>query len=557
MRRHDSPLACLALAVLLAFIAVFFEAMRRDEHFVQCQVQVETDTFFSLYTNAGTGYSEDRAVHSTLLASPLWQSIKYRVKEVFFRDLRLDFDNRSKALSIRGCWLQDEYGLNAGGNNILRLSPLHQVELAEDGEKAAAKVRAQGEDPQLRLSLNLLSLYGRKIQTGFFFAAILLCYPLACLMFTVLVRLARLARPAEFKRLECLADQGKARRRSLRLHRSLLAGSALIWTLAPLAYWAAAERYAVLDAPEHAPAMPVPAAFHGQELVLKRADGLAISGRLDQGKSRNPVRGNILLLHGNYPQGQMFPLYPLLAEALAGRGFRVLTIDFAGFGQSADPFASEKYVRSDLESETELAIAYLQSLAKEGGKLSIIGHSMGANPALRVGLNHPAVAALILIGPPRRVADRFHHRGDLAFFWNWALGVGKSQYGREQFPSWYTQEKWQDYFLEHDMAHLLPQLRAWGHKPLYLLDGGGEPGEDRAFLRGYAGQVSAPCAYLTLTGADHNVNVLAFQKEPSYEPRAVQQAVDVLETWCEREQGAGGLAWAFVQNVLRLLFPFR
>ena len=51
-----------------------------------------------------------------------------------------------------------------------------------------------------------------------------------------------------------------------------------------------------------------------------------------------------------------------MAESLANRGFLVLTIDFAGFGQSADRFAGEVRLESDQESETELALTYLKAL---------------------------------------------------------------------------------------------------------------------------------------------------------------------------------------------------
>lgn len=539
--RISSPLVCLVLAALPAFVLVLFESAYRDEHFVQCQVRVETDTVFSLYTNTGRGYSEDKVVRGALFASPLWQAIKFKVDDVFFKDLRLDFDTRSKTVSVRSCRLQDEYGLDLDQNNILSISPLHQVEIIQEGKNGSSRIRANGEDPQMRLSLNVLSLYVQNIQTGFFLAAILLCYPLSCLMFAILAR--------------CI--HGKIRRKQSRRHRLFLAASLFMWALVPLAYWAAVTRNEVQHIAEGAESVPVPGEFQGRELVLHRLDGLAISGRLYQQKSQAPVRGNILLLHGNYPQGQMFPLYPLMAEELAERGFRILTIDFAGFGQSADPFASEQYFRSDLESETELALDYLKDIAEQGAKLIIIGHSMGANPALRVGLRDSDVDALILIGPPRRVAERFHHRGDLAFFWNWALGISRSQYGREQFPSWYTQEHWQTYFLEHDMVHMLPQLRAWCHKPLYLLDGGGEPAEDRVFLKSYAAQVSSPCTYLTLNGADHNMNVLAFQTKPGYEPSTLQHTADIIEKWCEYDGGPRGVAWSLLHNCLRLLFPFR
>ncbi len=542
MMRRDSPLACLLLSALLALCIAGLEVAAKKDAFLHCLVKVESDTVFSLYTAVQGQYDERRVERRALLAYPAWQAVKFKIPSPpssFASTLRLDFESRNKSLLLGGCHLTDEYGLDY--RERLPVQPLHEAVVAQKADSGSLLITATGSDPQLALSVNWLDFFRQRIQIGFFIACIQLVYPLCFFFLSIINRILPL-RPRA-------ARSG--------LHGFLLATSLMVWGLAGLAWWLAGSRHTVLQVPDNNAVVPVPAVLPAEAVVLERTDGLEIAGRLYAPRDQGPFRGNILLLHGNYPQGQMFALYPLLARSLADRGFRVLTIDFAGFGKSADPFASSLSVRTDLESETEQALAYLKSLPGGAGKLSIIAHSMGANPALRVGLRDPDLVSLVLIGPPRRVADRFLNRGDLNFFWNWALGIGRSQYGREQFPSWYSLEQWQAYYLDHDMVHSLPLLRQWGHKPVYFLDGGDEAREDHVFLHDYAAQVSAPSEYVTVQGVDHDFNVKAYHNPPVYEPEALHTAVQVLEQWCSHDPGRLEAFRRLGRNILLWLFPFR
>ncbi|NLZ18013.1 MAG: alpha/beta fold hydrolase [Desulfobulbaceae bacterium] len=534
----------MAMATVMASALVLCHAFVQEYRYIQCQVLVEHETVFALYTDTGAGFNENQVDYIRLPPSSLWQSVKFKINKKIFNRLRMDFDAPDGRVAFRQCVVNDWLGFDVVPSQSFSMVPRNHARI-ETGKDNIIRASATGADPQLAIRLAWFTLIVKNIQIGFWLVSIVLLYPVVTLFLYLLTRFSRMQRVQGWRPV------------SGRLHCTLLTGSVLCWLLAGLAYWSAQLRYQPVPAPAAEAPLPAPASFQAQFVALNRADGLEIAARLYQDHSQPPFKGNILLLHGNYPQGQSFPLYPLLAESLAERGYRVLTIDFAGFGQSADPFAVETAVRTDLTSETEAALSYLKTLPGGGQRLSIIAHSMGANPALDVGLRDAGVASIILIGPPRRAGDRFLDAVDLTFFWNWALGIGKGHYNRKEFPSWYTQKLWQEYFLDHDMLHALPALDSWSHKPVYFMDGGVEPGVDLAFLRRYVQKVSAPCEYVTVYGADHNLNYRFLQTPPTYEPRMIQTAVEVLDRWCNHEVKPEVRFWYSFQNFLRLLFPFR
>ncbi len=71
-------------------------------------------------------------------------------------------------------------------------------------------------------------------------------------------------------------------------------------------------------------------------------------------------------------------MYQLLAGNLAQRGYLVLTIDFAGFGESEDPFRREGEASFDFAGDVYAALHYMETLRNlDLSQISIIGHSMG------------------------------------------------------------------------------------------------------------------------------------------------------------------------------------
>jgi len=535
------PIFCIFLSVFFSSTLILFDALARNDQFIQCQVLYHENTVFSLYTDSGNGYNDREVVHVNARPMPFWRNLKFRIKNVVFQGLRLDFSSQENFIHIKQCNIQDKEGFSIVPYQNVSIKPLHQVQLVPKGMGEYVAV-GQGEDPQILVDIPWKTLFFKRIPFGFWFSCIFLLYPLC------------------FFGLYALLGMGgnkKIRIEKTKLHRLFMGSSLVFWLLAGLAYWSASSRHHVLPTLEEGEELLGVPSFTAQEINLCRPDGLAIHGRLYQSESSKLHRGDILLLHGSYAKGQLSPLYSLMAESLARRGFRVLTIDFAGYGLSADPFASSTPLSSDREGETETALAFLKALPGGGQKnLCIIGHSLGANSTLRVGLRDKEVSALVLIGPPRRVGERYYSVPDLNFFWGYVMGVGRLQYGREHFPAWYTQKMFQEEFLDQDMVHALPDLARAGHKPIYFMDGGREAEEDLVFLRRYVQRVSAPCAYVTMLAADHEFNVPILE-HPRYVPNVLQDTIEVLDGWCSQRETWARRMWYAVQNVLRLLFPFR
>ena len=98
-----------------------------------------------------------------------------------------------------------------------------------------------------------------------------------------------------------------------------------------------------------------------------------------------------------------------MAAELARRGYVVLAMDFAGYGRSADPFAAGSLESLNLNIDAVAGLQFLrQQPGVNGDYLHVTGHSMGADPAISVGSTTDAVRSIALVGPPRRVYERFN-----------------------------------------------------------------------------------------------------------------------------------------------------
>lgn len=90
----------------------------------------------------------------------------------------------------------------------------------------------------------------------------------------------------------------------------------------------------------------------------------------------------ILLLHGNRSAGGTYPLYRLLARALANRGALVAVLSLRGYDGSGPLPAGRPLTAEDLLSDVGRGAA---RLAEEAGPIpgAIVGHSIGSLLALR------------------------------------------------------------------------------------------------------------------------------------------------------------------------------
>jgi len=97
----------------------------------------------------------------------------------------------------------------------------------------------------------------------------------------------------------------------------------------------------------------------------------------------------VLLVHGWCGMKEAWGPLP---EALAAAGLRAVAVDLPGWGETPAP-------RRARHSPEEYAEA-LAPLAADLAPLAVVGHSMGAQPALLLAAGEPRVRSLVLIAAP-------------------------------------------------------------------------------------------------------------------------------------------------------------
>jgi len=265
-------------------------------------------------------------------------------------------------------------------------------------------------------------------------------------------------------------------------------------------------------------------------IKLERDDGLIIIGSL-YGLKGAQARPGILLLHGNTPHGRKLALYRILAKKLADRGYLVLTIDQAGFGQSDDAFRLGTLGALDGDKDVRTALDYLKSLNNlDQDQIFIIGHSGGVGPAISVGTESTSVKKIIAIGPPRRVTERFNDPHDRDYFWKRARLTRETIY-KKPFPSWYTKDFWLTKVLDSDMKKYVAYFSQPSHKPLFLIDGELESKEDKIYLHNYYMIITQPKKYVTIPNSDHYCNTTAIHGLSIYSKTVVMETVNEIDQW--------------------------
>lgn len=530
----------LALSFIGAFLLLSGVSLERNlDYFVRLQVRTALDTRLKLFVDHGQGVATGTEPQAArLIGGDFLQGLRFALPRGRFKTLQLDFSPPADHIAIHEVWITDKWNLPLVRVGVAALRPLHDVRVVkQEGEMVFFAV--EGDDPQIRLAVSWWWVRLGTIRPEAVVVLVMLIYPLLAGLFAALGRRNQI---------------GAGGIGPLLKDDPLVVAGVICWFLVGIqALQPKSIRLERTVINQKAVSYPRPLA--GEPVWLARSDGLPIVGQLYGRQGTGLYRGVMLLLHGNYPEGQQFPLYPVLAQELADRGYLVLTIDFAGFGASADPFAAHQPRRVDLELETEAALVYLAGIAPEHKwRIGLVGHSMGADPALRVGLRSTLVGSITLIGPPRRVWERFHAMPDLGFFWNWAIEVGRKQYKRDGFPTWYGKEQWRQDILRRDMALMLPYLENRRHKPVLFVDGGREPDLDRAFLDEYVRRVRYPKRYVTLNGVDHNSNVRRQGAQIFYEPAVMEKTVGVLDDWHQAYASGRPTPFDIGRNLLRLLF---
>ncbi len=510
-------------SILLSLsIVVFFYPATSSVEDIWLDIELETNAYTKaeIFFDTGVGFTPVESYkRTTWQRIPTILSLKLPPKKV--RQIRIDFEFPAMAMSLRKLSL---FSLNDGGKtkkidmgNLISTHDIKQVIYQKNG----VDVIASGRDPQVVFNIPA-SYYSPTINYISTTAYAVMLYPAVFILHLLLLFVLRKGRDVI------------PNRPFLYLHGSLLLLSLILWSgkLFCLHYEKNQTNRMVVQDGKHKK-IPYTRSFTRKKVSFPRSDGITIAGYIytsEQTAENSPV---ILLLHGNYPAGQLFPLYPVLAAELAKKGFIVMSIDFAGFGISGDPFIHNNPVDLSMRSETIEAINYLYNSEDLQGDIILLGHSMGATPALWVGLADPRVKTIVVIGPPRRVRERFHFDTDINLFWWWTGKIRENQYGISTLPAWYSKNYMVKNILSRDIIYLLPELRR-GHKSILFVDGGKETREDKIFLEQYVKSCGHPVSLLRLPKAGHNCNVSFNKTSILYDPETMRQLTTTINKWSKK-----------------------
>jgi acetyl esterase/lipase len=273
-------------------------------------------------------------------------------------------------------------------------------------------------------------------------------------------------------------------------------------------------------------------------VTIHRADGFRLAGAVyhpaerpagpvPEGAARHATRApGILLLHGWDPQGQRHGLYVALADALARRGFLVLTMNLRGYPGTGDVLA---------------ALDFLAGLPDvDEDRVMLLGHSYGAGLVIPAMLRRPSLSRAIIYGPSAWVEEtitgdepthrEFYHER----FWRYMDGV-------DPVPL-------DDFLRFSDQVYIPVQAKelAAGHAPILVLDGGAENEKALSFSEHVLALIPAPVDYWSIPGTDHFCNCAVFGNLLVEDRQAIDALVDRLETWFDespaRNASAGTIA---------------
>jgi len=115
-------------------------------------------------------------------------------------------------------------------------------------------------------------------------------------------------------------------------------------------------------------------------------------------------RGTLLMVHGMQSRRLEFGAAP---EALGKRGYHVLAIDLRGHGDSAG--ARGIVSRARAVEDVRGALAWLRENGHaRGGRLGIIGHSLGGALSAACLADIPDLRCGVLVAPVNRLTDELH-----------------------------------------------------------------------------------------------------------------------------------------------------
>ena len=259
---------------------------------------------------------------------------------------------------------------------------------------------------------------------------------------------------------------------------------------------------------------------------LKREDGLEIGASV-YGTKEKVVKPGIILLHGHTTLGRMFPLYRVLSSKLAARGYIVLSIDLAGFGESGDPFQFYTVEALDKTKEVSAALSYLKSLRNlDKNKIYVVAHSGGTKTAIRFALMNEEIKKIVAIEPPRTRASVQERQ----YSWERLRKIRKSRYHKD-FPEWYTMELHLRLNSDKYIDTYFDYFSREGHKPILLFNGELEEWKSKLILENFYTRIKEPKGYYVIKNSDHHLNVFEYKGIVFYNKKVINDLINHIDVW--------------------------
>ncbi|WP_341676100.1 alpha/beta fold hydrolase [Niveibacterium sp. SC-1] len=152
-----------------------------------------------------------------------------------------------------------------------------------------------------------------------------------------------------------------------------------------------------------------PALAGSREVSIQAADGLALKGTWHE--PEKPGERAVLLMHAMFSnRGAWAPLLP----ELLGAGFRVLTVDLRGYGETGGVL--------DVPAALADARGWLAWMRQQGGvardRVGVLGASLGGNVGIQLCAADPQCGAVVALSPSGNFSEAmldFSGRGLMVF----------------------------------------------------------------------------------------------------------------------------------------------